>query len=181
MATYPPERKEAICRQLLSLEGRSIPQLAKDTGIGKSTLYAWQKALPLTRGASMSKPNKPSRQWSSAEKFAVVLETAAMNEAERAEYARRKGLFVEQIAAWTIARRDANGALVAPPEARADKKRIQELERELNRKEKALAEAAALLVLRKKARAIVCPELGRIIRGAVPKMEEDLPMSTYRG
>ncbi len=42
----------------------------------------------------------------------------------------------------------------------ADKKRIEELERELRRKEKALAETAALLTLRKKAAAIVCPELG---------------------
>lgn len=59
---------------------------------------------------------------------------------------------MEQIAAWTAACRDANGALVERPENRADKKRIHELERELNRKEKALAEAAALLVLRKKPR-----------------------------
>jgi hypothetical protein len=44
--------------------------------------------------------------------------------------------------------------LVVAPDGRTDKKRIQELERELNRKEKALAEAAALLVLRKKAQAI---------------------------
>ncbi len=102
----------------------------------------------------MAKPNQPGKPWSSAEKFAVVLETAALNEAERAEYARRKGLYVEQIAVWTAACRDANGAWVERPENRADKKRIQDLERELHRKEKALAEAAALLVLRKKAQAI---------------------------
>ncbi len=35
-------------------------------------------------------------------------------------------------------------------QAKADKKRIKELERELKRKDKALAEAAAILVLRKK-------------------------------
>ena len=65
----------------------------------------------------------------------MVLETAALNEAERAEYARRKGLYVEQITAWTAACRDANGALVERPENRADKKRIHELEwcqRQLN-------------------------------------------------
>jgi hypothetical protein len=154
MATYPPERKEAICRQLFASEGVCIAQLARDTGIGESTLYHWRQERQTTPGVVMSKSNKPRKQWSSAEKFAVVLETAAMNEAERAEYARRKGLFVEQIAAWTIACRDANGALVERPENRADKKRIHELERELNRKERALAEAAALLVLQKKARTI---------------------------
>ena len=102
----------------------------------------------------MPKSDTHRRSWSSAEKFAVVCETATMNEAERAEYARRKGLFVEEIAAWTTACRDANGALSERPENRTDKKRIHELERELHRKEKALAEAAALLVLRKKAQAI---------------------------
>lgn len=109
----------------------------------------------------MPKTDTHSRSWSSAEKFAVVVETAPLNEAERAEYARRKGLYVEQIATWIQACREANGALVERPENRVDKmghaahkKRIHELERELNRKEKALAEAAALLVLRKKAQEI---------------------------
>ena len=54
----------------------------------------------------------------------------------------------------SLANSTENGALVVAPDGRADKKRIQELERELNRKEKALAEAAALLVLGKKAEAI---------------------------
>lgn len=129
-------------------KGVSLAELARDTGIGESTLYNWREQLH-TSGALVS-PQKTQKSWSSAEKFAVVLETARMNEAERAEYVRRKGLYVEQIAAWTLACRDANGALVERPEGRADKKRIHELERELNRKEKALAEAAALLVLRKK-------------------------------
>ena len=136
----------------MDADGVSLAKLASDTGIGKSTLYNWRKELHAS-GALVS-PRKTQKSWSSAEKFAAVLETASMNEAERAEYARRKGLYVEQIAAWTAACRDANGALVERPENRADKKRIHELERELNRKEKALAEAAALLVLRKKARAI---------------------------
>ncbi len=154
MAAYPAERKEAICRQLLAPGGACIAQLARETGIGESTLYNWRHQCQTPSGVVMAKPNQPGKPWSSAEKFAVVLETAALNEAERAEYARRKGLYVEQIAVWTAACRDANGAWVERPENRADKKRIQDLERELHRKEKALAEAAALLVLRKKAQAI---------------------------
>ena len=60
----------------------------------------------------MSKANPGGKPWSSAEKFTAVLETAALNQAERAEYARRKGVYTEEIAAWTAACRDANGALV---------------------------------------------------------------------
>lgn len=82
-----------------------------------------------------------------------------MNESELAEYARKKGLYVEQIKAWRDACMNANGG-IAKEAARLNRalkdsqKERRKLERELHRKEKALAEAAALLVLRKKARAI---------------------------
>ena len=159
MNRHALERKEAVCRQLLSPECVPLPQLAKETGIGESTLYTWRLKLRQTTGAPVPKSGKSIKHWSSAEKFAVVLEAAPLNATELAEYARRKGLYVEHIQAWTAACRQANGTLLERPEAlreqtRLDKKRIQELERELRRKEKALAEAAALLVLRKKAQAI---------------------------
>ena len=97
--------------------------------------------------------------WSSEDKFAVVLETAALNAAELAEYCRRKGLYAEQIAACRQACQSANAnateqAREQRHQSKDDKKRIQQLEKELQRKEKALAEAAALLILRKKAQAI---------------------------
>ena len=89
----------------------------------------------------------------------MVIETAALNEAELAEYCRRKGLFVEQIQAWKVAclrgTKDADAAQSASREqTKHYRKRIRELERDLRHKEKALAETAALLVLRKKAEAI---------------------------
>jgi hypothetical protein len=85
------------------------------------------------------------------------VETAALNEAERGQYCRQRGLYPEQLAAWRRACEQANTGQAVPRlkhAAQADKRRIQELERELRRKDKALAEAAALLVLRKKADAI---------------------------
>ena len=96
-----------------------------------------------------------SDKWSSEEKFAVVLETSTLSEIELSEYCRTKGLYPEQIKAWKQAL--IAGSTTRPskrakqtPEQKADKKRIKDLERELRRKEKALAEAAALLVLGKK-------------------------------
>ena len=82
-----------------------------------------------------------------------------MNEAELAEYARKKGLYVEQIKAWRDACMNANGG-VAKEAARLNQqlkdseKERRKLQKELQRKEKALAETAALLVLSKKANAI---------------------------
>ncbi|CAB3804024.1 hypothetical protein LMG28614_05937 [Paraburkholderia ultramafica] len=88
-----------------------------------------------------------------------MLETAPLNAAELAEYCRRKGLYPEQIAAWRAVCQAANAnaaeqAREQRHQSKDDKKRIQQLEKELQRKEKALAEAAALLILRKKVQAI---------------------------
>ncbi len=97
--------------------------------------------------------------WCAADKFAAVVETASMNEAEVSAYCRERGLYAEQISEWRAAceqandwERHQNKQLKAI--RKADEKRIKELERDLKRKEKALAETAALLVLRKKAQAI---------------------------
>ena len=139
-------------------EAISIPALAKETGIAQWTLYRWREAAK-TNEAVVSKLKKPSDKHSAAQKFAMVVETAALNEAELAEYCRKKGIYPDQLKAWRAAceQATANGVVSAKQlrEAKsADQKRIKELERELRRKEKALAETAALLTLRKKAAAI---------------------------
>lgn len=93
--------------------------------------------------------------WPSEEKFRIVLESASLGEADLGEYCRRKGLLPEQIAQWRRTCEQANArAAVSEREAReqekSSRKRIRLLEQELRRKDAALAEAAALLVLRKK-------------------------------
>jgi transposase-like protein len=97
--------------------------------------------------------------WSAEAKLAVVIETATLSEVELSQYCREKGLYPEQAKAWKQACLDGQRSALLQAQnereqAKADKKRIRELERELNRKEKALAEAAALLVLRKKLNAL---------------------------
>ena len=122
-------------------------------GINLLTLYSWQKQFN-TSGLKVSKFSSTDK-WSSEEKFAAVLETSALSEVELGEYCRVKGLYPEQIKAWKQACISGNATkpskrVKQTPEQKADKKRIKELERELRRKEKALAETAALLVLGKK-------------------------------
>ena len=97
--------------------------------------------------------------WTSRDKFAAVLETAALNEVDLATYCRQRGLYAEQIQAWRTACEQANDWERASSQrlgqaTKDDKKHIKALEWDLARKEKALAEAAALLVLRKNAAAI---------------------------
>jgi transposase-like protein len=155
---YSAERKEAVLRRMMPPENKAVSELARETGITEQTLYTWRRQLK-RQGMPVPGDGKNPEGWSSEDKFAVVLETAALNEAQLAEYCRRKGLYVEQITVWREACRSANAnaaeqARGQREQSKEDKKRIRQLEKELHRKEKALAEAAALLVLRKKAQAI---------------------------
>jgi transposase-like protein len=158
---YSAERKEAILRRMMPPENRLVSVLARENGISEQTLYTWRRNLQ-SQGVPVPGNGKNAEQWSSHDKFGVVLETARLNEAELAEYCRLKGLFVEQIAQWRVACQEANMAPVErskqqreqDEQGKKDRKEIKELKQDLRRKEKALAETAALIVLRKKALAI---------------------------
>ena len=158
MRTYSAEFKANITAKLLPPHNADVGQLSQQTGIPKDTLYSWRCRARQAQGlSSLSQNSKTGERWSSEAKFAVVIETAALNQAELGEYCRKRGLYPEQIQTWRRACEQANPGAGRPQlseAAQADRQRIRELERELRRKEQALAETAALLVLRKKARAI---------------------------
>lgn len=158
MARYPDERKEAVLKKMLPPNNKTIKELAQEEGISEVTLYNWRKAAR-AEGRLMPDGDRTSAGWSAADKFAAVVETAALNEAELSAYCRQKGLYPEQIRQWREACEQANDWDRTQNQRlketrKADERRIKELERELRQKEKALAETAALLVLRKKAQAI---------------------------
>jgi transposase-like protein len=152
MPHYSVKFKEAIIKKYIN-SNLSMRGFSRQEGISLSTLYGWQKKYQV-EGRCVSKVNN-SGQWSPEEKFSVVLETSTLSEVELSEYCRTNGLYPEQVKAWKLACVAGNMTSVekkkqVTAEHKADKKRIQQLEKELNRKEKALAETAALLVLRKK-------------------------------
>lgn len=156
MKTYPEELKSKIIARLLPPNNEYVPDVSRETGVPKDTLYAWR--IKHRRGAQTIKAGQNRiAKLTSAQRFDIVLETAGMNEAELSKYCRRNGLYPDQIDAWRQTCRSAN----TPGARREDRKRnrqlsqeIKQLRAELRRKEKALAEAAALLVLKKKAQAI---------------------------
>lgn len=154
MPYYSPERKAELLKMLLPPHNLTMAEVARREGVTEMTLRTWRKrASP--EGGVVTDPNHPTESWSAEMKFAAVIECASLSEIELGEYCRRKGLYPEQIMAWRQAFLSGMVAEKLQPKAdreqgRQDKQRIQQLERELRRKEKALAEAAALLVLRKK-------------------------------
>lgn len=158
MSRYSEARREAVLRKLLPPESRSIADVAREEGISVATLYNW-RAAARRQGRLMPDTDTTPEGWTSQDKFAAVLETASLNEEALAEYCRKHGLFPEQIRAWRAACESANDWERDASARRADalreeRKKAKSLERDLKRKEKALAEAAALLVLTKKANAI---------------------------
>lgn len=157
MTIYPEEQKTKLIERMLPPEAVPVPLLSKETGIPKDTLYGWRGQACRARGLPMMGPSPTKERWSGSEKFAMVVETAALNEAPLGEYGRKRGIYPEQLQRWRRSREHANGNSKPPrppAETRREARRIQELERELRRKDKVLAETAALLVLRKKADAI---------------------------
>lgn len=156
MVRYSEERREALVRRMLSGE-MPIAALARESGVTEVTLYRWRNQV---RGKNelVSKSKKQDR-LSAAQKLAVVAEMASLNEAELSEYCRKKGLYPEQVKGWrSQAEAAMAGTIVSGKEhqaaLKAERGQREKLERELRRKEKALAETAALLTLRKKAAAI---------------------------
>lgn len=153
---YPKELKAMVLQRMMAPGNETIGVLAKEFNVTEATLYAWRREA-LKAGAVVGGTGSVPEQWSGAVKFAVVLETASLPQAELAEYCRRKGLYIEQAQAWRSQCEGAFDSAAGGSNAAAvkvERKRIRALEKELSRKEKALAEAAALLILRKKAAAI---------------------------
>ena len=154
MPRYSEERKQQILNKLLPPSNMTVAEVARTEGISEQTLYNWrEKAKQQGRAVPGSKPT--SEQWSAEAKLATVIETASLNEAELSEYCRRQGLYIEQIKAWKADSlrgfmNSREQELETKRQRQSDQKEIKQLKRELREKEKALAETAALLVLRKK-------------------------------
>lgn len=126
-----------------------MSDVSREVGVSMATLERW-RADALARGSG------GSQRWTAAARLQAVIATAAMDEATRSAWCREQGLYPAELDAW---KQDAIAGLGEPRaasavEARQDRRRVKELERELHRKDKALAETAALLVLAKKLRAV---------------------------
>jgi len=138
--------------RLLPPESSAIDVVSREVGISVATLERW-RADALANGSGSG---AGSQRWTAAARLQAVIATAAMDEATRSGWCREQGLYPAELDAW---KQDAIAGLGDPraasaAEAREDRRRVKELERQLHRKDKALAETAALLVLSKKLSAV---------------------------
>ena len=155
---YSDEKKTAILKKILANKPSNMREFAKQEGISVSTIYCWRKEA-IKKGQIMPVKTSSSDNWPAEKKLSTVIATAAMTESELSQYCRETGLFPEQIQRW---KRDclsgfSSQAVIKKEhhkQVREDKLKIKKLEKELRFKDKALAETAALLVLRKKLNAL---------------------------
>jgi transposase-like protein len=158
MSNYSIEFKEAAVKKMMPPNAVSVPALRRELGVSDVTLYKWRKDYR-NKGKAVPGNESNSDKWVAQDKLAVVIETAALNESELSEYCRKKGLYPEQVQRWREAalkgyEQEAKLQNQYNQSRKKDQQKIKKLESELLRKDKALAETAALLVLRKKAQAI---------------------------
>jgi transposase-like protein len=150
VARYGKQFKDRVVARLLPPESAAPEIVSREVGVTVQTLERW-------RSDALLQPAR-ERIWTAAARLEAVIATASLDAAARAAWCREHGVYAVQLEQW---RDNATQALAEPEEVRAspqqtkqDRRRIKELEREVRRKDRALAETAALLVLSKKVEAI---------------------------
>src|SRR5437868_6775249 len=135
--------KQKMVQRLTGKNAVSATQLARETGVAQQNLSRWleeARSLPIMA----DRPKPAVRGWTVEQKARVLADASQLDAGELTVYLEREGVKLAEYEQWRIAL-DEGGAASA-----STNKRIRQLERELARKEKALAEAAALLIFKKK-------------------------------
>jgi transposase-like protein len=160
MRPYSKAVKADVRRRMSPPDRQNVVDIAQELGIHSATLYKWHQAWRL-QAEAVPGSEKEAESWSAADKFTVVLETAGLNATELGGYCRERGLYPEQVDRWRKAAQDANAQPLLTMSDQKDlqkrhheaQREIKRLQQELRRKDKAQAEAAALLIASKKIQA----------------------------
>lgn len=164
---YSKAFRTLIVQKMTSPNRPDVVALAEEVGVPRSTLYRWVadagklipqivvKTPPTTEHTQRPSRMKRPQDWSAEAKLAAVMEAAALSDEELGAFLRSKGIHEAQLQEWReLMLSGLNPSSVQRTKTKKETKRVRELEKELRRKDKALAETAALLVLKKKAQAI---------------------------
>ena len=158
-SSYTSGFRESMVRRLTGPSAVTIRFLSRETGVAHTTLSRWLRwasTLPaMSSKSDVDATPKSTRQWTAEEKFAVVMEAASIPAEELGAFLRKRGLRSTDLGVW---RQQIFAALSDRKSDRrraaAEEGRIKNLQRELDRKEKRLRAAEALLDLQKKVREI---------------------------
>lgn len=153
MTEYSEAFKANMVKKLMLPGGPTASALSIRSGICQPTLSRWlrdaKEESVSPRKPSVRVPRRPG-EWKPEEKLHLVAQAEGLSGDALGEFLRREGVHEADLAEWRSAALVALGTRAKTPATSGDARRVRELERELLRKDKALAETAALLVLKKK-------------------------------
>nr|WP_269500265.1 transposase [Castellaniella sp. S9] len=147
-------KEEAVRKTLQRSSGRTISDVARQMNVPYHSLRNWLRSVRMAHQQTSASGEKRAADWSPEQRLQALLDTHNLSESELNAWCREHGLFAHQLAEW-------RAQLIAPAKPGGDatelrrlKDEITTLQRQINRKDKALSEAAALLVLQKKYQAL---------------------------
>lgn len=155
--SYPSDVKESIMKILYSPDAPPLRSLARDFGIPKSTIQVWMKKAGMMSSRDVNGANK-DKYWSPQIKLNAVIKSMTMSEQEFGEFLRQNGLYASLVTQWKEKALESLVNLNSPKRHKEETSndvtksaKYKNLQLELQRKDKALAEITSLLVLKKKA------------------------------
>ena len=160
-------KMQAVEKALNRANGVTLNGIVEELGIGRSTLGKWVRDAKnnelecIADGETLKprdkKQEKRPQDWNLDDRLEIVMACASLNEEEKSEYCRKQGVYPHHVNQWKIDFASGNSSSEKAntrQEMKSLKNENKELKKELNRKNKALAETAALLVLQKKVHTI---------------------------
>ena len=152
---YPLDVRESIMKMLYSPNAPSLRAISRDFGIPKSTIQVWMKQVGIMNSKQINSPNK-DKYWKPEIKLNAVIKSMTLSEENYGEFLRQNGLYSSLVSQW---KEKVLESLVNVNERKKNNPKVivgrsteyQEIKKELEKKDKALAEITALLVLKKKA------------------------------
>lgn len=151
MARYSAQFRNNVLRKMLPPQSKTVGEVAAEFGLSTATIYGW-KAKMNDGTLQVDDGAQGARHRQLSEKFSLLLESRGLPDEELGSWLRDNGLHSQHLSVWEQEVRDAmgKGEQAMREQLKAAKKKIHEQERELIRKEKALAEMAIIVVAQKK-------------------------------
>lgn len=152
--TYSEAFIEQAVVKLLSRGSRSVQAVATDLNVNYHTAKYWIKRALLNKAAPAATKERRPQDWSAHEQLVALHEAHGLVGDALHAWCRERGLFAHHLSNWRTAFCETTKTSPGTRELRTLKDENEQLKRDLVRKEKALSEAAALLILQKKFRAL---------------------------
>lgn len=154
LTNYTQAFKEEVVRKMLTRGNRTIADMAVELNVPYHSVRNWLRNPRMAHLHRSGGGDKRPREWTAEQRLQALLDTNSLAPEDLNAWCRERGIFAHQLQAWKT-----EFCLPAKPltdigEVRKLKGELASLQRELSRKDKALSEAAALLVLQKKYQAL---------------------------